>query len=89
MFKIAYGEGTQEKFNRVYRNCIEDNCKCVINVLGELPMSEFLEILVDVVDGIDTEITKNSVTMEYGFCNSLTVNVLFLDINGAIIELKF
>lgn len=89
MFNITYGEGTQDKFNRVYRNCIEDNCECVISVLNELPMSDFLEILVDVVDGIDTEITGNSVTMEYGFGDSLTIDVLSLDVNGAIIELKF
>ena len=89
MFKITYGKGTEEKFNRIYRNCIEDNCDCVISVLGELPMSEFLDIFVEVIDGIDTEITSNSVTIEYGFGDSITINVLYLDINGAVIELKF
>lgn len=89
MFTIAYGKNTEEKFNRIYRNCITDNCECVISTLGELPMQEFLDILVEVIDGIDTEITSNSVTIEYGFGYSITINVLSLDINGAVIELKF
>ncbi|MBQ2347594.1 MAG: hypothetical protein II388_04395 [Clostridia bacterium] len=89
MFNITYGRETEERFNKIYRKCIEDNCECVIHVLNKLPMQEFLEILVDVVDGIDTEITEDSVTIEYGFCDVVTIKVLSLSINGATIELKF
>lgn len=89
MFTITYGKNTEEKFSRSWKNCLQDACSDFIEVYGDMGINDFFGLFEETLDGLVTSHTTNSITLELGMFDVVTIKILYLTNNKAVIELNF
>lgn len=89
MFSITYGKKTEEKFTKSWRICLQDACDDFIKVYSDMNINDFLGLFEETLDGLETSRTTDSITLELGMSDVVTIKVLYLTNNKAVIELNF
>ena len=86
MFTVTYGKNTEDKFNYSTRTAIE----LALSDMNDINLDDVFEVIGEMIDSsYEYFINRNTQLFGFGYCEEVTVTVIYLTNNRVELELHY